>query len=222
LPQERIPSIVKERRASRCRASRSAAAGDGEGLSGCGSPTAFSVRRPSPSMPPCSSSPAAEEIERERARTEERREAKFTSLVSVLTEDHARLIRDVLAAKDADGGGRRRCPWATGRRGGGPARRPRARTPGGARLERQRPSRNPDESRGRPYAAVHQGGADYRPRVGGGEVRRGSWEEDCPLHLEGSFYAIDDTCTHRGGPLCEGEVTTELTPPHPLDAAHDE
>jgi len=27
--------------------------------------------------------------------------------------------------------------------------------------------------------------------------------------LEGSFYAIDNTCTHRGGPLCEGEVAGE-------------
>jgi len=29
------------------------------------------------------------------------------------------------------------------------------------------------------------------------------------FNLEGSFYAIDDTCTHRGGPLCEGEVSGE-------------
>src|SRR2546425_10879860 len=29
------------------------------------------------------------------------------------------------------------------------------------------------------------------------------------FNLEGSFYAIDDTCTHRGGPLCEGEVAGE-------------
>ena len=27
--------------------------------------------------------------------------------------------------------------------------------------------------------------------------------------LEGSFYAIDDTCTHRGGPLSEGDVSGE-------------
>ena len=26
------------------------------------------------------------------------------------------------------------------------------------------------------------------------------------FNVEGTFYAIDDTCTHRGGPLCEGEV----------------
>ena len=29
------------------------------------------------------------------------------------------------------------------------------------------------------------------------------------FNLQGSFYAIDDTCTHRGGPLCEGEVAGE-------------
>ena len=27
--------------------------------------------------------------------------------------------------------------------------------------------------------------------------------------VEGSFYAIDNTCTHRGGPLCEGKVSGE-------------
>src|SRR5437899_10415948 len=29
------------------------------------------------------------------------------------------------------------------------------------------------------------------------------------FNLEGSFNAIDDTCTHRGGPLSEGEVSGE-------------
>ena len=34
------------------------------------------------------------------------------------------------------------------------------------------------------------------------------------FNVEGSYYAIDDTCTHRGGPLCEGEVEgTEVTCP---------
>ncbi|TMA50435.1 MAG: Rieske 2Fe-2S domain-containing protein [Deltaproteobacteria bacterium] len=28
-------------------------------------------------------------------------------------------------------------------------------------------------------------------------------------NLEGCFYAIDDTCTHRGRPLSEGEVSGE-------------
>ena len=26
------------------------------------------------------------------------------------------------------------------------------------------------------------------------------------FNVEGKFYAIDDTCTHRGGPLSEGEL----------------
>ncbi len=26
------------------------------------------------------------------------------------------------------------------------------------------------------------------------------------FNLEGKYYAIDNTCTHRGGPLCEGEL----------------
>lgn len=29
------------------------------------------------------------------------------------------------------------------------------------------------------------------------------------FNLDGSFYAIDDTCPHRGGPLSEGEVAGE-------------
>ncbi len=34
------------------------------------------------------------------------------------------------------------------------------------------------------------------------------------FNVEGTYYAIDDTCTHRGGPLCEGEVEeTEVTCP---------
>ncbi len=32
--------------------------------------------------------------------------------------------------------------------------------------------------------------------------------------VEGKYYAIDDTCTHRGGPLSEGEVEgTQVTCP---------
>src|SRR5690242_13101296 len=34
------------------------------------------------------------------------------------------------------------------------------------------------------------------------------------FNLDGTFYAIDDTCTHRGGPLSEGMVEgTEVTCP---------
>ncbi len=36
------------------------------------------------------------------------------------------------------------------------------------------------------------------------------------FHVGGQFYAIANTCTHRGGPLCEGEVdgTTVTCPWH--------
>ena len=27
------------------------------------------------------------------------------------------------------------------------------------------------------------------------------------FNIDGSYYAIDDTCTHRGGPLSEGQLT---------------
>ena len=34
------------------------------------------------------------------------------------------------------------------------------------------------------------------------------------FNVEGNYYAIDDTCTHRGGPLSEGELSgTEVTCP---------
>ena len=36
------------------------------------------------------------------------------------------------------------------------------------------------------------------------------------FHLDGQYYAIGNACTHRGGPLCEGEVdgTTVTCPWH--------
>ena len=34
------------------------------------------------------------------------------------------------------------------------------------------------------------------------------------FNVDGSFYAIDDTCTHRGGPLSEGDLSgAEVTCP---------
>ncbi len=30
------------------------------------------------------------------------------------------------------------------------------------------------------------------------------------FNVEGTFYAVDDTCLHRGGPLGEGELTGHL------------
>ena len=29
------------------------------------------------------------------------------------------------------------------------------------------------------------------------------------IRCEGNYYAIDNDCTHVGGPLCEGEITAE-------------
>jgi nitrite reductase/ring-hydroxylating ferredoxin subunit len=29
------------------------------------------------------------------------------------------------------------------------------------------------------------------------------------FNIDGNFYALDDTCTHRGGPLSEGTITGE-------------
>ena len=36
------------------------------------------------------------------------------------------------------------------------------------------------------------------------------------FNIDGTFYAIDDTCTHQGGPLSEGEIegTTVTCPWH--------
>lgn len=42
--------------------------------------------------------------------------------------------------------------------------------------------------------------------VGGNEI--------AIFNVQGSFHAIDNTCTHVGGPLCEGEIDgTEVTCP---------
>ena len=49
--------------------------------------------------------------------------------------------------------------------------------------------------------------ADLAP----GETRcvEASGKKIALFNLTGSFYAIDNTCTHRGGPLCEGKVSAE-------------
>ena len=31
-------------------------------------------------------------------------------------------------------------------------------------------------------------------------------KEDSMFNVDGEFFALDNTCTHRGGPLAEGEV----------------
>ena len=44
---------------------------------------------------------------------------------------------------------------------------------------------------------------------GQGKMVEVSGKKIALFNLEGSFYAIDDTCTHRGGPLSEGEIEGE-------------
>jgi len=39
---------------------------------------------------------------------------------------------------------------------------------------------------------------------GQGKMVEVSGKKIALFNMEGSFYAIDDTCTHRGGPLSEG------------------
>jgi len=41
---------------------------------------------------------------------------------------------------------------------------------------------------------------------GQGKMVEVSGKKIALFNVEGSFYAIDDTCTHRGGPLSEGSL----------------
>ena len=49
--------------------------------------------------------------------------------------------------------------------------------------------------------------ADLAP--GQGKMVEVTGKKIALFNLEGSFYAIDDTCTHRGGSLSEGEIEGE-------------
>ena len=53
-----------------------------------------------------------------------------------------------------------------------------------------------------------QPGASICVEVGGHKIAL--------FNIEGTYYAIEDTCTHRGGPLSQGEVssTTVTCPWH--------
>jgi nitrite reductase/ring-hydroxylating ferredoxin subunit len=37
-------------------------------------------------------------------------------------------------------------------------------------------------------------------------MRRGRREENALFDVQGEVFALSDTCTHRGGPLSEGEL----------------
>ena len=44
---------------------------------------------------------------------------------------------------------------------------------------------------------------------GGRKILKVKGREVGVFNLDGTFHAIDDTCTHRGGPLSEGEIEGE-------------
>jgi nitrite reductase/ring-hydroxylating ferredoxin subunit len=44
---------------------------------------------------------------------------------------------------------------------------------------------------------------------GSGKVVEADGRSIALFNVEGTFYAIDNTCTHRGGPLGEGELDGE-------------
>ena len=44
---------------------------------------------------------------------------------------------------------------------------------------------------------------------GSGKVVEADGRSFALFNVEGTFYAIDNTCTHRGGPLGEGELNGE-------------
>ena len=39
-------------------------------------------------------------------------------------------------------------------------------------------------------------------------------EQIALFNVDSQFFALDNTCTHRGGPLADGEVTCPGTAPH--------
>jgi nitrite reductase/ring-hydroxylating ferredoxin subunit len=49
--------------------------------------------------------------------------------------------------------------------------------------------------------------SDLSPGVG--KVVQADGRDIALFNVEGTFYAIDNTCTHRGGPLGEGELSGE-------------
>lgn len=46
-------------------------------------------------------------------------------------------------------------------------------------------------------------------KAGTGTVAEVNGQAIALFNVEGTFYAIDNTCVHRGGPLGEGELTGE-------------
>jgi|SRR6516225_3405753 nitrite reductase/ring-hydroxylating ferredoxin subunit len=52
--------------------------------------------------------------------------------------------------------------------------------------------------------------------AGQGKIVKAGGRHIALFNIDGTYYAIDDTCPHRGGPLSEGEVagTTVTCPWH--------
>ena len=52
--------------------------------------------------------------------------------------------------------------------------------------------------------------------AGQGKIVKAGGKHIALFNIDGTYYAIDDTCPHRGGPLSEGEVacTTVTCPWH--------
>ena len=55
--------------------------------------------------------------------------------------------------------------------------------------------------------------------LGTGKVVQADGRSIALFNVDGTFYAIDNTCTHRGGPLGEGELSGE-TVECPWHGAH--
>ena len=55
--------------------------------------------------------------------------------------------------------------------------------------------------------------------LGTGKVVEADGRSIALFNVEGTFYAIDNTCTHRGGPLGEGELSGD-TVECPWHGAH--
>ncbi|MBI4551517.1 MAG: non-heme iron oxygenase ferredoxin subunit [Candidatus Latescibacteria bacterium] len=43
-------------------------------------------------------------------------------------------------------------------------------------------------------------------QAGQGKLVEIEGKEIALFHVDGQYYAIENTCTHQGGPLCEGEL----------------
>ena len=45
---------------------------------------------------------------------------------------------------------------------------------------------------------------------GSGHVTEDNWQSIAIFNVDGTFFALNNTCAHRGGPLGEGELEGEV------------